>query len=604
MTHMLRRLLTISVLILNVLLAEAQDTCYWLGADISGTTSMEARGARFFDRDGREMENTALMKSLGMNAIRLRVWVNPRDGFCSKEDVLKMAMRAKALDMAVMIDFHYSDSWADPGKQPIPEAWKTLGYKDLKKALAAHTTETLRLLRWNGIDVRWVQIGNETTHGMLWEQGRAETNMEQYAGLTDAGYAAVKKVFPKAQCIVHIDCGADIERYHRVLGGLISYKARFDMIGMSVYPYWDMDAKRVKNENETIERVVANIGTLSRQYGKDVMIVETGYEAARPDEGYAFMRKLMDRTKCLAACRGIFYWAPELEAFYPLGAFQGGRPTRILDAFSETAAGTEIQDTTFFSTSELWCQSPNGRIWGRLYLPYTSAYSKDGRLPIVIMAHGFGSSFAETMPYAECLAKNGIASYIFDFCGGGMKSRSEGKTTDMNIFTEQTDLEAITRTIRRLPNVDAARVMLLGCSQGGLVASITAAANPTDYKAMILVYPALGIPETARQMLEQTKETPDEFEFWGMKLSSKYYEPLVDFNPYKVIGRFQRPVMVVYGDKDNITPSSSVAKMKAEYKSVRFNSIKDGTHGFPDAFHHRLAETHILQFARQHAAAN
>ena len=185
---------------------------FWLGADISGTTALEAHGGQLFNAQGEKRENTQLMKDYGLNAVRLRVWVNPKDGFCNKEDVLVMAKRAKAHDMAIMIDFHYSDWWADPAKQNIPEAWKELDYKQMKKALAKHTRETLQLLKDNDIDVKWVQVGNETTHGFLWDMGRAEKNMKQYAGLSDAGYAAVKKVYPKAICIVHVDGGCDIKR--------------------------------------------------------------------------------------------------------------------------------------------------------------------------------------------------------------------------------------------------------------------------------------------------------------------------------------------------------------------------------------------------------
>ena len=183
------------------------------------------------------------MKELGLNAIRLRVWVNPKGGFSSKEDVLVMAKRAQALDMAIMIDFHYSDWWADPAKQNIPAAWANYSYKQMKRALAKHTTETLQLLKDNGIDVKWVQVGNETTNGFLWPMGRATDNMRQYAGLTDAGYAAVMKVYPEATVIVHLDCACDAKRYDFIFDGLRKYKARFDMIGVSVYPYWDIDTK-------------------------------------------------------------------------------------------------------------------------------------------------------------------------------------------------------------------------------------------------------------------------------------------------------------------------------------------------------------------------
>ena len=221
---------------------------FWLGADISGTTALEAHGGQLFNAQGEKRENTQLMKDYGLNAVRLRVWVNPKDGFCNKEDVLVMAKRAKAHDMAIMIDFHYSDWWADPAKQNIPEAWKELDYKQMKKALAKHTRETLQLLKDNDIDVKWVQVGNETTHGFLWDMGRAEKNMKQYAGLSDAGYAAVKKVYPKAICIVHLDGGCDIKRYHFIFNGLKQYKSRYDMIGLSVYPYWDIEAGLTKSD--------------------------------------------------------------------------------------------------------------------------------------------------------------------------------------------------------------------------------------------------------------------------------------------------------------------------------------------------------------------
>lgn len=319
--------------------AQQEKAPFWLGADISGTTQMESHGIKFYNQKGEERENTVLMRELGMNAVRLRVWVNPRGGWSSKEDVLTMARRAKEQGMAIMIDFHYSDWWADPGKQNIPEAWKQMDYEQMKQALITHTSETLQLLKDNGIDVKWVQVGNETTHGFLWEIGRAETNMAQYAGLTDAGYQAVKAVYPQAICIVHLDGGCDLARYRFIFDGLRQYRARYDMIGMSVYPYWDMDAGLTKSEDETLERVISNIKTLYHEYGRELMIVETGYEVKRPEAGYAYMKRLIAAAKndTDGLCHGVFYWAPELEGHYPLGAFENHRPTAILDAFTEAA---------------------------------------------------------------------------------------------------------------------------------------------------------------------------------------------------------------------------------------------------------------------------
>ena len=132
----------------------AQD--FAIGADISWATEQEQKGEKLFDWQGKERECTALMKSMGMNAVRLRVWVDPsRHGnWCNKEDVLVKALRAKALGMDIMIDFHYSDWWADPAKQNIPKAWEKMSYKAMLKALRAHTIEVLTLLKDNGVSPR------------------------------------------------------------------------------------------------------------------------------------------------------------------------------------------------------------------------------------------------------------------------------------------------------------------------------------------------------------------------------------------------------------------------------------------------------------------
>lgn len=584
--------------VMPMLWQKERTTPFALGADIGGTTLMESHGGKVFNINGEERETTQLMKELGMDAIRLRVWVNPKDGFCSKEDVLKMAKRAKENGMDVMLTMHYSDSWADPGKQPVPEAWKNYDYAKMKRAVAKHTEETLQLLKKNDINVRWIQLGNETTHGMLWNMGRAETNMKQYAGLSDAAYAAAKKVFPDITCIVHLDCGMDLDRYLRIFEGFNKYQSRYDMIGMSVYPYWDMQAGKVKDENETILKVCDNIKTLAKKYGKPVMITETGYESARPNEGYRFMRKLIDNASAIDECKGVFYWEPTLEGHYPLGAFTDHKPTKILDAFSDYAYNREAQDTTFYSTRQFDCSSENGRIVGTFYMPYESSYMKKGKLPIVIMSHGFGGNYHEVVKYAECMASYGIAAYVFDFCGGGMNSRSEGKTTDMSVFTEKTDLEAIIRRIKSLPNINHDEIMLLGCSQGALVSTITAAANRDDVKALILMYPALGIPESADAMLERSKDNPTEIEFWGMKMSQKYYREIKGLNPYERIRGFNRPVLLVYGEKDGITPGSSVEKFRQSVPQVKALMIDDGEHGFPYPAHHRMSETYLLDFVR------
>lgn len=336
----MKRFSAMILAVLAVAQASAAGT-FWIGADISGATQMEDRGELLYDADGKPRECTELMKELGFNAVRLRVWVNPKDGYSSKEDVLKKALRAKKLGMPVMIDFHYSDTWADPAKQTIPEAWKDHDYITLRKDVARHTMETLQLLKKNGIKPQWVQIGNETRNGMLWPIGHATTNPKQYAGLFKAGYAASKKVFPNAAVIVHLDNGFDNAMFNWNLDILKENGARWDIIGLSVYPYW---AKRNRNlpHDQTLEKTAENMKALVKKYHTDVMVVETGFEVdeGNPEkiaEGRREFAQLIRICKTIPRCRGIFYWAPECRpAHYRLGAFgSDGRPTKILSAIKD-----------------------------------------------------------------------------------------------------------------------------------------------------------------------------------------------------------------------------------------------------------------------------
>lgn len=351
---------------------QPQEELFYKGADISWVTELESKGYRFYNTAGEERECTALMKEYGMNAIRLRVWVDPskHDNWCNKEDVLVKAKRAKALNMEIMIDFHYSDWWADPAKQNIPVSWQGHTYEQMKEDVASHTREVLQLMKDNGITPKWVQVGNETTNGMLWSvktneqgweikdengntiitesMGHANRNPEQYAGFFKAGYEAVKEIFPDAIVIVHLDNGFDEDLYNWNLDILKNNGAKFDMIGMSLYPYW-AESFHNKTAEETISGCIANIKKVSAKYGCNVMIVETGMLCADEqgniastsvlEEGYKQLSRIIKEAKgnTNGRCKGVFYWEPECKpSQYKLGAFtEEGRPTRIMDAFKE-----------------------------------------------------------------------------------------------------------------------------------------------------------------------------------------------------------------------------------------------------------------------------
>lgn len=329
----------LAIILINIKTADART--FWLGGDISGVSADEARGRIFYDAEGTPTDLFQLMRDAGMNAVRLRVWVNPADGFCSPGDVVQMAVRARDLGMPVMIDFHYSDWWADPGKQNIPEAWKDMVVEEMAVALADHTRQTLEELQANDVDVKWVQVGNETTHGFLWPVGRFEENPGNYARLTQAGIDAVREIYPEAKVIIHLDNGFDQDLYDRVFDSLKKDGVKWDIIGMSLYPYWAMEGGFRPDEDSTLNDCIDNINHLRAKYGSEVMITEVGYDAREPDKGYDFMVKMFDRVldDTDGACTGVFYWAPEIncDADYHLGAFANDRPTRIMDSFKYAA---------------------------------------------------------------------------------------------------------------------------------------------------------------------------------------------------------------------------------------------------------------------------
>ena len=330
------------------LVAGAQQTTtadFVKGADVGFLTGQERHGVKFHDRNGRERECLELLKNdYQMSAIRMRVWVNPRGGSCDKNELLAMARRVKALGMQLMVDFHYSDSWADPAKQPIPKAWEGHSYKQMKRDLAQHTIEVLTLLKENDIEPRWVQVGNETANGLLWPMGHIEKNPKQYAGFIRAGYDAVKKVFPKAIVIVHLDRGHKQSLYDWNLDIVRKYGGRWDMIGMSLYPYWAMEGHPELKADDIITDCMSNIRHVSEKYKCDVMIVETGFEVdeqhpEKMEEGRRQLTRVIKEACSMTngRCRGVFYWEPQcLPGGYKLGAFDhNAAPTAIMEAFVE-----------------------------------------------------------------------------------------------------------------------------------------------------------------------------------------------------------------------------------------------------------------------------
>lgn len=305
------------------------ETFYANGADISWLTQMESEGALFYSVEGEQMECTHLMRDIGMNSIRLRVWVDPAQGWCAVDDVVEKAKRAHELGMKIMIDFHYSDSWADPGMQNIPKAWEGYNLDEMKLAVAEHTTEVLTALRDKSIDVHWVQVGNETSTGMLWPMGLydGDNQNSNYAELTQAASVASKAVYPEALVAVHVDQGNILSRFTYIFDYLELEGVDYDMIAMSLYPSVDWQKQAAD--------CVRNIYALKKIYHKEVMIAEIGLEYFYPEQTKALLEYMINNTRTVAA--GIFYWEPQASpnynGGYNKGAFENGRPTVALDAF-------------------------------------------------------------------------------------------------------------------------------------------------------------------------------------------------------------------------------------------------------------------------------
>ena len=312
------------------------DRTFVKGADISSVTEMEARGFKFYNAAGQQRELTALMKEIGCNAVRLRVWVDPQGGWSGKADVVAKAKRAQALGMKIMIDFHYSDSWADPGKQNVPAAWKGKDAAGMAAAVGAHTQEVLQALKTAGVEVTWVQVGNEVTNGMLWDSGKVSgSSVGQFVNYFHAGREAVKAVYPQAKVILHLDNGWKLETLNWFLTLMKGAGLQYDQLGLSLYPsYWENSG--YPDWTDKVQRFVSNLPALHDNYGKDILLVEFGMPASEPAKARAALQYLMDNTKDLDYFRGILYWEPEAEHDrngYDYGAFSSGKPTAALDPF-------------------------------------------------------------------------------------------------------------------------------------------------------------------------------------------------------------------------------------------------------------------------------
>ena len=335
----MKKYLAVLILSISTFCFGQRDSKFAKGADISWLPQMEATGYEFYNEKGEKDDVLKILKSKGMDAIRLRVFVNPNDdkgsGHCNKEETVAFAKRLKSLGFRIMIDFHYSDSWADPAKQYKPKAWENLNFEDLKKAVYNHTYDVLLALKKEKITPEWVQVGNEIPNGILWPDGHSK-NFKNLGELLNKGYEAVKAVNKKIKVIVHIDEGNNTEKITWFYKNIAEQNVKYDVIGLSYYPYWIK-----KDWTETIQDLQKNMNYLTKTYNKEVMVVEVGGEDTQVENTYKLLEATIKAVRNVPNKKGtgVFYWEPQGAkswSGYALSAWlENGKPSPALDAFLE-----------------------------------------------------------------------------------------------------------------------------------------------------------------------------------------------------------------------------------------------------------------------------
>lgn len=298
------------------------------GVDLSSLLKAEDLGAVFRAADGTPGDAVALLRAGGANWGRLKVWVNSADGYHGREQILTMASRLAEHDMELLVDFHYSDTWADPEKQFKPAAWAELTGAELEDAVREHTADILGALADQGTPAAMAQIGNETNGGMLWPDGSTD-DWDRLGGLLIAGADAARAASPGTRVALHLADGGDNGLYRWWFDHAVEQGVPFDTIALSFYGYW----------HGTLDELAANLADVSARYDRDVLVVETAYPfrlgskddhediiaresdlldgyPATPEGQAAWLRDIRATVDAVPGGRGlgVCYWEPAWTA--------------------------------------------------------------------------------------------------------------------------------------------------------------------------------------------------------------------------------------------------------------------------------------------------
>jgi arabinogalactan endo-1,4-beta-galactosidase len=338
--------LSLLVVVLSQPSTISRGADYAIGADLSFLKQAEDRGTVFKD-GGKPRPGLRIFKDHGYNWVRLRVFHTPKELPNNLEYTIALAKAAREQGFKFLLDFHYSDTWADPGKQFTPAAWKGKSHEELVRAVFEYTRDTIAAFRAAGVPPDMVQIGNEVINGMLWPDGRLPDRWENFADLTRAGIRGVdagRGDGPRPRIMIHIDRGGDRRKTKEFFDRLNSYQVDYDVIGQSYYPWWHGSLLDLRE----------NLAFMSDAYKKDILLVEVAYcwrptEYRRrpgpfsetPEGQRAFLDEVNRLVLATPGGRGIgvMWWEPAVEGHLRSRGFfdDDGNGLPVLQVFDRFA---------------------------------------------------------------------------------------------------------------------------------------------------------------------------------------------------------------------------------------------------------------------------
>ncbi|KAH8722507.1 family 53 glycosyl hydrolase [Phaeosphaeriaceae sp. PMI808] len=327
--------------LLTLLLTTTTYALSYKGADWSSLLIEEKAGKKYKTSSGQIQPLETILKNSGVNTVRQRIWVNPSDGNYNLDYNIRLAKRAKAAGLRIYLDFHYSDNWADPGKQVTPAAWRSLAKDALVKQVYDYTKNVLDTFQKNGLALDIVSIGNEITPGLLFPVGQLGSGggAGNVAALLKSASKGVKEssLSPKPKIMVHLDNGwkwDTLKWWFDTVQAAGFSASDYDVQGVSYYPFY--------NAGASLSALSSSLNNLAQRYGKEIMVVETNWPSYCPNPSTSFpsdtksipisvdgqiqwMKEIAKRVNAVPNGKGtgLFYWEPAWIANPGLGSSCG-----------------------------------------------------------------------------------------------------------------------------------------------------------------------------------------------------------------------------------------------------------------------------------------